>query len=128
MLTFPYYEYNTNYNEPHNIIILNNFIENIDTIQSALGKTDHTNYCLRRCYIYECIDIYKKMNKQYCNKQGNKNFSPVGSMLRSRLQCWNRKNNNVDEEQELLFHGTVNNNAYSDNMEYHIQYQSIGDT
>lgn len=73
MLTFPYYEYNTNYNEPHNIIILNNFIENIDTIQSALGKTDHTNYCLRRCYIYECIDIYKKMNKQYCNKQGNKN-------------------------------------------------------
>ncbi|SBS82100.1 PIR Superfamily Protein [Plasmodium ovale curtisi] len=200
-----YSAYNTNFNEPENIIKIKYFVDNITTIKSTLEENNSSSYCLCRNYIYECIDIYRKMIKQYCDTEGKKNtqtceqvktflttysfylsdwiqikdkiisstftqkeylgecapkdeakvlisgkddnrvvggvtgtlagaclslltlykYSPVGSMLRSRLQSWNQKDNNLDEEQELLFDGTGNNNIYSDDMTYHIQYHSL---
>ncbi|SBT74489.1 hypothetical protein POWCR01_000222300 [Plasmodium ovale] len=52
-------------------------------------------------------------------------FSPFGPMLRSRLQSWNRKNSVLDKEKEFSIDGTGNHNTYSDDMEYHIQYNSL---
>ncbi|SBT58597.1 PIR Superfamily Protein [Plasmodium ovale wallikeri] len=58
-------------------------------------------------------------------KEESEAFFPVGPMLRSQLQSWNRKNHILDEKQEFLFYGTVDNNAYSKDTEYHIQYHLL---
>ncbi|SBT83044.1 PIR protein [Plasmodium ovale] len=199
----PYYYYYTKFKEPGNIIKLDYFVDNIYSIKNILINKNTPNYCLCRSYVYECIDIYIKMNKTYCPSESGINkdtcdklrtfqnayisyfaneikisnnitslispekgylsecqpeeaeeiisgkdsnpvvggvtgtlagtclsllalykFSPFGPMLRSRMESWKR-NNNLDGEQELLFDGTGNLNTYSDNMEYHIQYQSL---
>ncbi|KMZ88547.1 hypothetical protein PVBG_04756 [Plasmodium vivax Brazil I] len=63
-----YYSYDTNYNEPINIIKLNIFESNMDIIHNKLDRAyDSVNLPLQM-YICECIDIFKKMYKKYCPK------------------------------------------------------------
>ncbi|KMZ83212.1 hypothetical protein PVBG_05182 [Plasmodium vivax Brazil I] len=63
-----YFSYDDTYEEPMNIIILDIFQSNMNIIENKLDDTDASiNFPLRK-YICECIEVYKKMYKQYCPK------------------------------------------------------------
>ncbi|KMZ76760.1 hypothetical protein PVIIG_05868 [Plasmodium vivax India VII] len=63
-----YNSYDAMYEEPMNIIILDIFQSNMNIIENKLDDTDASiNFPLRK-YICECIEVYKKMYKQYCPK------------------------------------------------------------
>ncbi|KMZ76834.1 hypothetical protein PVIIG_05406 [Plasmodium vivax India VII] len=73
-----YFSYATTYENPLNIIKLENFQEDIDIIQSILkNKNDSITSCKR--YICECFKIYKKLYQQsHCQYE-----SEVGTKRRS---------------------------------------------
>ncbi|KMZ77200.1 hypothetical protein PVIIG_06116 [Plasmodium vivax India VII] len=61
----PYYSYDTTLEEPLNIIKLENFQEDMQTIESILKReNDSITSCQK--YICECVNIYKKMHNKYC--------------------------------------------------------------
>ncbi|KMZ89711.1 hypothetical protein PVMG_04541 [Plasmodium vivax Mauritania I] len=63
-----YYSYDTQYNEPVNIILLRIFDDNIDVIERTLKSDDQKNSTLCQNYVCKCVDIYQKMNKLYCSE------------------------------------------------------------
>ncbi|CAI7724217.1 Plasmodium vivax Vir protein, putative [Plasmodium vivax] len=61
----PYYSYDTTFEEPLNIIKLENFQENMHIIENILkSENDSITSCQK--YICECVNIYKKMYHEYC--------------------------------------------------------------
>ncbi|SCA81945.1 Plasmodium vivax Vir protein, putative [Plasmodium vivax] len=68
----PYYSYDTTLEEPLNIIKLENFQEDMQTIESILKReNDSITSCQK--YICECVNIYKKMHNEYCTHPYNVN-------------------------------------------------------
>ncbi|KMZ95743.1 hypothetical protein PVMG_05342 [Plasmodium vivax Mauritania I] len=72
--TCPYFNFNEKINEPTKLINLHIFNNNVDTIQGLLKNSDKSKYCYLKKYVYECVNIYKEMNKTY-NFLGNCNSS-----------------------------------------------------
>ncbi|KMZ89780.1 hypothetical protein PVMG_04610 [Plasmodium vivax Mauritania I] len=68
----PFYSYDTNYNEPINIIKLQNFHRNVNTIRGILIKESdpqerNSQYCYAQRYANECVKIYRKMHDMFCS-------------------------------------------------------------
>ncbi|SCO73021.1 Plasmodium vivax Vir protein, putative [Plasmodium vivax] len=68
----PFYIYDNDYEKSTNIIKLQNFYNNIDTIAKTLmnesipqGKDSH--YCYAQRYANECVNIYKNMYDKFCS-------------------------------------------------------------
>ncbi|GAB69988.1 hypothetical protein PCYB_007370, partial [Plasmodium cynomolgi strain B] len=62
-----YYLYKDKYHDPNKIIKLINLQEYVYDILSILNNKDDENQCSCLKFIYECANIYKEMNKIYCN-------------------------------------------------------------
>ncbi|KMZ83438.1 hypothetical protein PVBG_05950 [Plasmodium vivax Brazil I] len=63
--TCSYFSYRTEYENPLNIIKLENMHYNIDVIQNTLkSENDSINSCQK--YVCECYKIYKEMYQNYC--------------------------------------------------------------
>ncbi|VUZ99391.1 PIR protein [Plasmodium vivax] len=73
----PYFSYNENLREPEKLMKLRIFNDNIETIKNILNNIDALNKCSCLEYVYECINIYKDMNRDYCS--GEKNKDPKNS-------------------------------------------------
>ncbi|KMZ77089.1 hypothetical protein PVIIG_05523 [Plasmodium vivax India VII] len=61
--TCPYFNFNDKIYEPTKLINLHIFNNNVDTIQRLLKNRDMSKYCYLKKYVYECVNIYKEMNK-----------------------------------------------------------------
>ncbi|KMZ77304.1 hypothetical protein PVIIG_06452 [Plasmodium vivax India VII] len=61
----PYFKFNEKIKEPKKLINLRIFNNNIETIRSLLKNRNKPKDCNLKKYVYECIDIYKEMNKTY---------------------------------------------------------------
>ncbi|GAB69912.1 hypothetical protein PCYB_006610 [Plasmodium cynomolgi strain B] len=59
--------------DPLKIIKLYNLQENIEIFLSTLKQKGSDNYCFCKKYIYECVDIYKDMNRLYCTNTDYRN-------------------------------------------------------
>lgn len=56
----PYYSYNIFTKESHDIIKLDNFLDNINTIKSTRGKKFHTYHCPCVRYVYNVLKYLKE--------------------------------------------------------------------
>ncbi|SBS99089.1 PIR Superfamily Protein [Plasmodium ovale curtisi] len=63
-----------NFEDPEKVMKLNNFVDNIDTIETCLLNKDDQNNCACLKYLYECGSIYNNLNKKYCNTYYDKTF------------------------------------------------------
>ncbi|CAG9474576.1 unnamed protein product [Plasmodium vivax] len=64
----PYNVYRNISVESDEIIKLDIFYNNIQSIRDILIKGDQSNNCKLQGFIYNCVNIYKNMNKKYCLK------------------------------------------------------------
>ncbi|GAB69707.1 hypothetical protein PCYB_004560, partial [Plasmodium cynomolgi strain B] len=67
-----FFSYDTNYNEPINIIKLQNFYHNVKTIYDILiresaPKERNSQYCYAQSYANECVKIYRYMHDKFCS-------------------------------------------------------------
>ncbi|CAG9474588.1 unnamed protein product [Plasmodium vivax] len=88
----PYYSYDANYNEPINIIKLQNFYNNIDTIaevlmNKSLPQEKDSHYCYALRYANECVKIYRNMHDKFCSS--NRNLSTKNQKTCSDLETFN---------------------------------------
>ncbi|KMZ83427.1 hypothetical protein PVBG_05939 [Plasmodium vivax Brazil I] len=60
-----YFLFNDNIPNPENLMKLRIFNDNADTFQNMLMDSINSKDCYLKKYVYECVDIYKKMNKNY---------------------------------------------------------------
>ncbi|GAB69593.1 hypothetical protein PCYB_003420, partial [Plasmodium cynomolgi strain B] len=61
------YKYEEKYKEPEKIIKLLNFQDNIQIIlETLLDKVDSIS-CPAQIYLYECINIYRELDQNYCS-------------------------------------------------------------
>ncbi|GAB69892.1 hypothetical protein PCYB_006410, partial [Plasmodium cynomolgi strain B] len=67
-----YYSYDDIYEAPVNIIFLDIFQHNINTITSMLDNPNGTFNVNLQMYICECINIYNKVNITYCVEKDDK--------------------------------------------------------
>ncbi|KMZ76585.1 hypothetical protein PVIIG_05915 [Plasmodium vivax India VII] len=98
-----YYSYDECFREPENILKLLNFQSNINIIEQILKDRDHEHYCFCEKYIYECVNIYKKMHNTYCSTStisdsidnatcnNLRTFSSIYSIFLSSVQNFNDK-------------------------------------
>ncbi|CAG9474577.1 unnamed protein product [Plasmodium vivax] len=70
--------YSSNYKDIYKddrIILLSNFANNIEIINSILTTKNEDHYCSCRKYVNDCVNIYKDIKQIYCSrkedKQGN---------------------------------------------------------
>ncbi|CAI7724295.1 PIR protein [Plasmodium vivax] len=61
----PYVTFNEKINNPENLMKLSIFNDNADTFESMLKDSDQSKVCYLKKYIYECVNIYKDMNRTY---------------------------------------------------------------
>ncbi|KMZ83430.1 hypothetical protein PVBG_05942 [Plasmodium vivax Brazil I] len=66
--------------DPLKIIKLYNLQDNIEIFLSTLKKKGTDDYCSCKKYIYDCVDIYKDMNKMYCT-------DPVDRDTKNKSTC-----------------------------------------
>ncbi|KMZ77074.1 hypothetical protein PVIIG_05449 [Plasmodium vivax India VII] len=71
------YESYRDFLEPENIIKLSMFTENLDKILDIISNTRHTHHFACRRYIYECANILKRMLKEHCTVNKDKNAKYV---------------------------------------------------
>ncbi|SCA60374.1 Plasmodium vivax Vir protein, putative [Plasmodium vivax] len=64
-----YHPYEENYNDPKNMIILEIFLSNMNTVKYMLDKENYTINANLQKYICECVQIYKEMYKTYCRNK-----------------------------------------------------------
>ncbi|KMZ99272.1 hypothetical protein PVNG_02155 [Plasmodium vivax North Korean] len=79
-----YYPYDTTYEEPLDIIKLENFREDISIIKSILeNENDSFTSCQK--YVCECFKIYKKLYQKYCqyDSEGDKKSKSTCDQLRT---------------------------------------------
>ncbi|SCO65503.1 hypothetical protein, conserved [Plasmodium vivax] len=79
----PFYVYDADYEKSTNIIKLQNFYNNINTIEKtlmneSLQQEKDSHYCDAQRYANECVKIYRNMHHKYCSdkkdeKEENKN-------------------------------------------------------
>ncbi|KMZ77101.1 hypothetical protein PVIIG_06434 [Plasmodium vivax India VII] len=72
--------YDEKIKDPLKIIKLYNLQENVDIFLSTLKKKGTDDYCSCKKYIYDCVDIYKDMNKMYCT-------DPVDRDTKNKSTC-----------------------------------------
>ncbi|KMZ98972.1 hypothetical protein PVNG_03811 [Plasmodium vivax North Korean] len=60
------YLYKDKYINPDQIIKLINLEDYMNDFLSILKDNNHKNHCLCRKFIFDCVNIYKKMYKEYC--------------------------------------------------------------
>ncbi|SCA83612.1 Plasmodium vivax Vir protein, putative [Plasmodium vivax] len=70
----PYYSYDEDYEYSINIIKLQNFYNNVNTIRDILIKESTTHdrnsqYCYAQRYANECVKIYRDMHYNYCSSK-----------------------------------------------------------
>ncbi|KMZ77150.1 hypothetical protein PVIIG_06371 [Plasmodium vivax India VII] len=68
----PLYSYDKDYEEATNIIKLQNFYNNIDTIaktlmNESLTHEKNSHYCYAQRYANECVKIYRNMHNKFCS-------------------------------------------------------------
>ncbi|CAG9474566.1 unnamed protein product [Plasmodium vivax] len=71
----PYNTYKIISKESDEIIKLNMFYNNMESIRDILIKEDQSNNCKLQEFIYTCVNIYKDMNKKYCQTEREKNIT-----------------------------------------------------
>ncbi|KMZ95734.1 hypothetical protein PVMG_05333 [Plasmodium vivax Mauritania I] len=81
----PYYSYDKDYENSINIIKLQNFHHNINTIRDILIKKSasqdrNSQYCYAQRYANECVKIYRNMYDEFC--AGDKS-----SILKNQKTC-----------------------------------------
>ncbi|SCO65479.1 VIR protein, partial [Plasmodium vivax] len=64
--TCPYYSYSEYLHEPEKLMKLRIFNYNIENIKKILNNIDEPNNCSCLKYVYECINIYKNIHRNYC--------------------------------------------------------------
>ncbi|KMZ89737.1 hypothetical protein PVMG_04567 [Plasmodium vivax Mauritania I] len=62
----PYNPYENNYNEPMNMIILDIFQSNMETVRDIVAKENEITDFRVQKYICVCVKIYKAMYEEYC--------------------------------------------------------------
>ncbi|KMZ83217.1 hypothetical protein PVBG_05187 [Plasmodium vivax Brazil I] len=62
-----YYSYDTQYEEPINIIQLKMFDDNINIIKSTLKNENHPNITSAHRYLCKFVKLHKKMYSSYCS-------------------------------------------------------------
>ncbi|KMZ89751.1 hypothetical protein PVMG_04581 [Plasmodium vivax Mauritania I] len=68
----PYFSFSENLHEPENLMKLRIFNDNIETFENILNNINKMNKCSCLNYVYDCINIYKIMNRVYCLGEKNK--------------------------------------------------------
>ncbi|SCO73026.1 VIR protein [Plasmodium vivax] len=78
-----YESLNEDYLEPYNVIKLSLFADNIESIPRILNNALHHDYSACLKYIRECVNIYKKMNKEHCKsiKHEDKKYATTCDVL-----------------------------------------------
>ncbi|KMZ88567.1 hypothetical protein PVBG_04776 [Plasmodium vivax Brazil I] len=88
----PLYVYDRDYEKSTNIIKLQNFYNNINTIaevlmNKSLPQEKDSHYCYAQRYANECVKIYKKMNDIYCSDKKDENTcSELNTFYKSYTQ------------------------------------------
>ncbi|KMZ76763.1 hypothetical protein PVIIG_05871 [Plasmodium vivax India VII] len=87
-----FYSYDKDYENSINIIKLQNFHHNVDTIRNILIKESapherNSHYCYAQRYANECVKIYRKMHDMFCS--GNKSSIPQNVKTCSELSTFN---------------------------------------
>ncbi|KMZ83434.1 hypothetical protein PVBG_05946 [Plasmodium vivax Brazil I] len=77
-----YYTFDKRFNESEKLINLRIFNYNFETIQRLLKDSIKSQDCKLIKYVYECVDVYKKMNITYrfphdCNSSQHKNACDI---------------------------------------------------
>ncbi|KMZ83227.1 hypothetical protein PVBG_05197 [Plasmodium vivax Brazil I] len=75
-----YYPYEKDINEEH-MLKITIFVDNISTILDILKDKTHEHNCLGRKFLYECSNIYKKINKDYCSNGESSDTKNICSKL-----------------------------------------------
>ncbi|SCA81926.1 hypothetical protein, conserved [Plasmodium vivax] len=75
-----YYPYEKDINE-EDMLKITIFVDNISTILDILKDKTHEHNCLGRKFLYECSNIYKKINKDYCSKGESSDTENICSKL-----------------------------------------------
>ncbi|SBT01989.1 PIR Superfamily Protein [Plasmodium ovale curtisi] len=65
--------YEKKFEEPENIIKLNNFVDNVEIVESALLGERGINYLKCLNYVKECVNIYSEMKATYCMNEDDIN-------------------------------------------------------
>ncbi|KMZ99287.1 hypothetical protein PVNG_02170 [Plasmodium vivax North Korean] len=62
----PYFSFSEKLHKPEKLMKLRIFNDNIETLEKILDNINELNNCSCLKYVYECINIYKDMHKDYC--------------------------------------------------------------
>ncbi|GAB69611.1 hypothetical protein PCYB_003600 [Plasmodium cynomolgi strain B] len=65
-LSCPYFSFHEKIQKPEKLIKLRLFQYNTSTFQNILNDIHEPSNCWCLEYVYECINIYKDMNKEFC--------------------------------------------------------------
>ncbi|VUZ96312.1 PIR protein [Plasmodium vivax] len=89
----PYSTYDNDYEISKNIIKLQNFYSDIDTIEKtlmneSLPQKKDSHYCYAQRYANECVKIYRNMHNTFCS--GDKSLIPTNEKICSVLSTFNR--------------------------------------
>ncbi|KMZ76629.1 hypothetical protein PVIIG_06333 [Plasmodium vivax India VII] len=85
----PYIPYEKVINEADDMLKITIFVDNISTILDILKDKTHEYNCLSRKFLYECSNIYKKINKDNCSKRENSDTKNVCSKLNEFRTSYN---------------------------------------
>ncbi|KMZ77069.1 hypothetical protein PVIIG_05444 [Plasmodium vivax India VII] len=76
----PYATFNDEIDNPENLMKLSIFNDNVATFHSILKESKESKDCDLKRYVYECVDIYNKINKAY-------DFPPVCNNIPQENTC-----------------------------------------
>ncbi|KMZ88578.1 hypothetical protein PVMG_04539 [Plasmodium vivax Mauritania I] len=100
-----YYPYDKFINVADDMLKINIFVDNISTIQNILkNKSDQYN-CLGMKFLYDCFNIYKKINDKYCSKGKKRdtiNICPQLELFRSNYNAFIPSISNIPENIKSL--------------------------
>ncbi|VUZ99409.1 PIR protein [Plasmodium vivax] len=87
-----YYSYDKDYENSINIIKLQNFHHNVDTIRDILIKKSepqerNSQYCYAQRYANECVKIYRNIHDEFCS--GDKSYLTKNQKTCTQLTTFN---------------------------------------
>ncbi|GAB69924.1 hypothetical protein PCYB_006730 [Plasmodium cynomolgi strain B] len=68
-------------NVADDMLKINIFAGNFSTIKNILNDKTHTYNCLGRKFLYECFNIYNKINSNYCSNERNRDTMNICKKL-----------------------------------------------
>ncbi|KMZ77096.1 hypothetical protein PVIIG_06093 [Plasmodium vivax India VII] len=77
----PYMTFNDAVNNSEDLMKLNIFNDNAGTFYSILNDSKESKDCDLKKYVYECVDIYNKTNKQYASPQECSSLPPGNTCI-----------------------------------------------